>query len=180
MEKIFEDIACLHEACHVRGAVTIALVPPPAPCASSQREADRRYLRTLMEGWAVGAPGVMAVIDPATWAPINAGQSVWDSDGLHFCPRGSVLLGESLAAHVSKLNLAKGSLAEDPVHLQGAIRQRASTLKGHPSNGSVSSWVRVASTGRHRLKPSRRLPLFCSMSPGPVIAPRQGGVIICA
>lgn len=179
MDTIVQDIACLHEACHVRGAVTISLVPPPAPCASSQREADRQYLRTLMEGWAMGVPGVMAVIDPATWAPIAAGQSVWDNDGLHFCPRGSVMLGKSLAAHASKLNLAKGSLADHPAHVHGAIRRRASIQKGYPSSDAVTSKVRVASTGASSLKPSRRPLLPCGLSPMRVSTPRRGSAITC-
>lgn len=103
LETIVKDIAHLHTACHRRGVPTVALVPPPAPCAPQQREKDRMRLRHLITEWAMGQKGVKAVLDPAQWVGLDAGSWAWDSDGLHFCPNGSALLGHGLAACVVKL-----------------------------------------------------------------------------
>lgn len=102
MEAIAQDVARLHAACHRRGVPTIALVPPPAPSAPPQRENCRLRLQGLLEEWAAGEAGVEAVLDPGQWAP-SGGSGIWDADGLHFCPGGSILLGQSLAPHVAKL-----------------------------------------------------------------------------
>lgn len=111
-ETIVKDIAKLHAACHKRGVPTIALVPPPAPCTPIQRERDRMRLRELITKWAVGQTRVEAVVDSARWAGLDAGPVVWDSDGLHFCPHGSALLGHGLAACVAK-RLTKKHGVED-------------------------------------------------------------------
>lgn len=111
-EIIMKDVAQLHAACHKRGVPTIALVPPPAPCAPMQRERDRTQLRELITEWAIGQMHVKAVVDSARWAGLDAGPGVWDFDGLHFCPSGSALLGHGIAAYVAKL-LTKKQGVED-------------------------------------------------------------------
>lgn len=168
-EAIVQDIADLHAACHRRGVATIALVPPPAPCAQPHRENDRIHLRSIISEWAAGEAGVQAVVDPAQWAPLYGGPCVWDFDGLHFSPSGSALLAQGLAPLVAKLlpeevDVQDRSISHefDKIHSSSEAVSARPTPIHKPDYGFWSTATCSASGEPPASSPTARVAVVCA------------------
>ncbi|CAK9065510.1 unnamed protein product [Durusdinium trenchii] len=109
LDVIVEDLVELHALCHRQGVCTMALAPAPAPGYCLAQEMQRQYISTRLSARLGAEPRVVASIDPQDFlSPADA--SLWEMDGLHFAPRGSQVLGQSLAILVAQL--AGASTAE--------------------------------------------------------------------
>jgi len=109
---MLEDIAKLHQVCHLQGVPTVAVLPPPI-LSNPKVEANRRHFAELLQAWAKTVPNIQAVLDPSELVPATSSGS-WDVDGVHFSPDGSRLLGQHLAAQVLPLLACVGSRNGNP------------------------------------------------------------------
>jgi len=107
-ESIFELVRSLHSVCHACKIPTVALAPPSAKIAPLTWQQERHKLCHLLVEWASSCPWVVQATDVSEIVPIegtertNARLSLWDSDGLHFSPAGSQLLGAALAHKIKE------------------------------------------------------------------------------
>jgi len=96
-QAIVEDVRSLHEMCHALDVPTVVIAPPPAPRQPPAREGERRCLAKQLHSLYCETEGVVAYVDPADMVPATD-PKFWETDGLHFSPTGSRLLGQRLAA----------------------------------------------------------------------------------
>jgi lysophospholipase L1-like esterase len=96
-DAIVEDVRSLHEMCHALEVPTVVIAPPPAPRQPPAREGERRCLAKQLHSLYCETAGVVAYVDPADLVPATD-PKLWETDGLHFSPTGSRLLGQRLAA----------------------------------------------------------------------------------
>lgn len=101
-DVIVEDLCQLHAICHLQGVPTLALAPPAAPRNDLAQEMQRQYICNQLLASAAMTPYLLGCIDPADLVPVVEAQ-YWETDGLHFAPRGSQVLGQSLALVVAQL-----------------------------------------------------------------------------
>lgn len=150
--NILQDVRSLHVVCHDRGIPTIALAPPPAPCAGAAREVARLRFVEQLQAKLIGMRESVACVDPEEFVPASNAQ-FWERDGLHFSPSGSKHLGKAVADIVADcFSVKKGSYATGPA----LVRTVASPLRARVSiafpqfPSSDSPTVRQGTVGTSR------------------------------
>mmetsp|Transcript_54432 Transcript_54432/g.100595 ORF Transcript_54432/g.100595 Transcript_54432/m.100595 type:complete len:242 (-) Transcript_54432:150-875(-) len=94
-EDTMHKVAALHKACHSAGIPTVAIAPPTTACGAVQQK-RARFARMLRQ-WSNEQDGkVLHYADAEAILP-RSDSWFWESDGLHFTPRGSCELGRCLA-----------------------------------------------------------------------------------